>query len=165
MKKEIKKNNIEKISKVIEDKKKVPKGIKEKINSKIFENIIFIAIILLYLGALNLGMSNIPTENFLMDLKVFSMMLLVVTIIIFEIAYKKDKGEIWIHGVEIMLIAIFTSYLIYFYSIYYDTFGSVVFSFALVYIIYYAIKILVMRKRIIKEYGRSQVDIKDIVKN
>ena len=46
MKKENKKNNIDKISKVIEENKKIPKEIKEKISSKIFENIIFITIIL-----------------------------------------------------------------------------------------------------------------------
>lgn len=164
MKKENKKNNIEKLSKVIEEKKKIPKEIKEKMNSKMFENIIFVAVILVYLGALNLGMANIPTDNYIMDLKVFSMMLLVVTIVTFEIAYKKDKGDIWLHGVEIMLVAIFTMYLIYFYSIFYNSYGSVIFTFSLAYLVYYGIKILIQKRQIIKEYNKSLVDIGEIVK-
>lgn len=164
MKKENKKKNIEKISKVIEEKKIIPKEIKEKISSKIFENIIYVALILLYLGALNIGMSNIPTENYITDLRVFSMLLLVLTIIMFELAYKKDKGELWIHGIELMVVAIFTTYLQYLYSIYYSTFGTVVLTFALFYLIYYSVKILIEKRRIVKEYNKSLIDIGEIVK-
>ena len=71
------KDNIEKLSKVVEENKKIPKEIKEKISSKIFENIIYSAIIVVYLGALNLGMANIPTDNYITDLKVFSVLLLI----------------------------------------------------------------------------------------
>lgn len=98
------KENIENLGKVIEEKKKIPQKIKEKINSKRFENIIFAVIILIYFGALNLGMANIPTENYLNDLRVFAISLLVVTIILFELAYKRDIGDFWIHGVEIMIV-------------------------------------------------------------
>ena len=55
------KDNIENISKVIENKKQIPKTVKEKINVKIFENIIFASIVFIYLNVLNIGMSNIPT--------------------------------------------------------------------------------------------------------
>ena len=158
------KENIEKLGKVIEEKKQIPKNVKEKINSKRFENIIFVAIILLYLAALNLGMENIPTENYIMDLRVFSISLLVATIVLFELAYKKDIGDLWLHGVEIMFLAIFTLYLIYLYSICYNTFGSILFMVAILCIIYYAVKIFIMRKKIIKQYGKSQIDIGEIVK-
>ena len=131
MKKEnIKTNdNIEKIGKVLEEKKKIPKNIKEKINSKRFENIAFGAVIIIYFFALNLGMSNIPTENYLTDLKVFSVFL-----------------------------------LIHQYSKFYNTFGTIIFSASALCIIYYGIKILIMKKVIIKSYNKSLVDIGDIVK-
>lgn len=166
MKKEDEKTreNIDKLSKVIAEKKKIPQNIKDKINAKIFENLLFVAVIIVYLGALNLGMVNIPTENYLVDLKVFGVILLVVTIILIEIAYKKDKGSLWIHSIELMVLSFFTMYLVYFYSIYYNTFGTIIFSFIFICMIYYTIKILVARKRIIKEYNKSLIDIGEIVK-
>lgn len=158
------KENIEKLGQVIEEKKKIPKEVKNQISTEIFRNIIFGAVILLYLGALNIGMRNIPTENYIMDLKVFGMSLLVLTIIVFELAYKKDKGELWMHGAEIMVTSIFTIYLIYLYSIYYNTYGTVLFTASILYLIYYGIKILIERKKTIKNYNKSLVDIGEIVK-
>ena len=164
-KEERKKNeNIEKLGKVLEEKKKIPKSVVEKINSKVFENMIIAAIIMVYFVALNLGMSNIPTENYIMDLKVFSIMLLIITILIFEFGYKRDNESLWMHGVETMALGIFTLYLIYLYSIYYATFGPLIISAAIVVLVYYAIKIAIIQRRIEKEYKKSLTDIGEIVK-
>lgn len=158
------KRNIEQLEKVIEEKKKLPKSIKEKINSKIFENTVIAAIIIIYLAALNIGMNNIQTDMYLMDLKVFSIMLLITTILLFEYGYKKDNGELWLHGVEIMMIAIFTLYLIYLYSIYYLSYGTLLVSVGIIYVIYYIVKVLITNKRIKKQYKESLKDITEIVK-
>lgn len=158
------KADIENLSKEIETKKQIPKEIREKITSKVFENVIFAVIIIVYLSALNLGMNNIPTETYLDDLKVFSILLLVFTIFLFENAYKKDKPDIWIHGIEIMFITIITTYLIYLYYVYYNAFGTLIFSVVAVFVLYYAIKILIMRRKIIKQYNKSLIDINEIVK-
>ncbi len=64
-----------------------------------------------------------------------------------------------------MIIAIFTLYLIYFYSMYYNTFGNIVFSFGAVCFIYYAIKIFVLKRKTIKDYNKKLIDIGEIVKN
>ena len=90
MKREQKKN-IENFEKVIEEKKKLPKSERDKINAKAFENLIIIAIIIIYLISLYFGMTNSPTDMYITDLRVFSIMLLMTTIIILEYAYKKDK--------------------------------------------------------------------------
>jgi len=66
----------ENIEKILAEKIKVPKEIKDKINTKVFVNIVLAVVIMVYLGALSLGMQNIPTENYIMDLKVFGIMLL-----------------------------------------------------------------------------------------
>ena len=90
MKREHKKN-IEQLEKVIEEKKKLPKEVKDRINTKVFENIAIVSIIIIYLTSLYFGMKSIPTNMYLTDLRVFSVMLLIGTIIIFEYGYKKDK--------------------------------------------------------------------------
>ena len=107
MKREQKKN-IENLEKVFEEKKKLPNEVKEKINGMAFKNIAIGAVIVIYFAALYFGMTNIPTEKYMIILRVVSIVLLVGTIITFEIGYKKDNGYIWLHGVEIMAIAIFS---------------------------------------------------------
>ncbi len=164
MKREQKKN-IEQIEKIIEEKKKIPKSVKEKINAKVFENMVIVAIIMIYVAALNIGMTNIPTDTYIMDLKVFSVILLIATILIFEFGYKKDNGGLWLHGVEVMVIAIFTLYLIYFYSIYYSNYGTLLISAGIVFLIYFAIKMIITQKRIESQYNKSLTDIGEIVKN
>ena len=163
MKREQKKN-IEKIEKELEEKKKIPKSVREKINAKVFENIIIAAIIMVYLVALNLGMSNIPTDTYIMDLRVFSIMLLAISLIMFEYGYKKDNSEVWLHGVEVVVIAIFTLYLIYLYSMFYWAYWTVLSCMGIVYLTYYAIKILAVQRKIETEYKKSQRDIIEIVK-
>ncbi len=159
------KRNIEQLEKEIEEKKKLPKNIREKINSKIFENTIILAIIIIYLIALNIGMYNIQTDMYLNDLKVFSIILLIITILLFEYGYKKDDGELWLHGIEIMVIAVFTLYLIYLYSIYYLNYGTLLVSIGMIYVVYYIVKILITNRRIKKNYKKSLKDITEIVKN
>ncbi len=160
------KENIEKLTEVIESKKKIPKKVKDNIVAKAFENLLFFAIITVYLGSLNLGIANIPTENYLTDLKVFSIILLALTIILFEMGYKKDKSVYWLHGIEILIVAIFTTYLIYLYYLFYNSniLESIIFSVIAIYFIYYITKILIIRKKIIKEYNKSLIDIGEIVK-
>lgn len=159
------KRNIEQLEKVMEEKKKIPKNVKDKINSKVFENTVILAIIIIYLAALNIGMGNIQTEMYLMDLKVFSIILLITTILLFEYGYKKDDGELWLHGVEVMTIAIFTLYLIYLYSIYYLNYGTLLASVGIISVVYYIVKILITKRKIKKHYKKSLKDIKEIVKN
>ncbi len=157
-------SNIEKLEKELEEKKKFPQEIKEKINSKIFENIIIATIIVIYLASLNIGMNNIPTDTYIMDLKVFSIMLLIITIFILELGYRKDNEGIWLHGIEVMVIGIFTLYLVYLYSIYYATYGTLILTVTLVCFAYYIIKIAIIRRKIRKEYNKSLIDIRNIVK-
>lgn len=163
MKREQKKN-IEKLGKELEEKKKLPKEIREKINSKVFINMAILALIIIYFAALNFLMGNIPTELYINSLQVLSIMLLIITLIVFEYGYKKDDGEIWMHGVEVMIIGIFTIYLKYLYSIYFARYGIVLLIAGIVFLIYYAIKILLIQRRVEKEYNKSLTDINEIVK-
>ena len=64
-----------------------------------------------------------------------------------------------------MVIAIFTLYLIYFYSIYYSNYGTLLISAGIVFLIYFAIKMIITQKRIESQYNKSLTDIGEIVKN
>ena len=163
MKREQKKN-IENLEKVIEEKKKIPKDLRKKINFKTSGNLLIAAIIIIYFVSLWFGMLNIPTENYTVDLKVFAVIFLVMAIILFEYGYKKDNGEIWLHGVETTIFGIFTLYLTYLYKIFYAKYWTLLLSAGIIVLIYYAIKILVIQRRMEKEYRKTLTDIGEIVK-
>ena len=163
MKREQRKN-IEKLEKVIEEKKKLPKEIKEKINGKAFKNVAIAAIIIIYFAGLYFGMTNVPTENYMLVLRIVSTILLVFTIILYEAGYRKDNEEIWLHGVEMMAISIFSLYLTYLYSIFFTNYGTLLLVSGIICLIYYAIKIVLIQRKIEKEYNKSLTDIVDIVK-
>ena len=163
MKREQKKN-IEKLEKVIEEKKKLPKDIKKKINAKAITNLVIVLAIGILFTVLYFGMMNIPTDTYLICLKVFSIILMIASIVLFEIGYRKDKEGVWLHGVEAFVVAVFTLYLVYFYSIFYSNFGVFLLSAGVVVLSYYAIKIIVIQKRMKKEYIKSLGDIGEIVK-
>ena len=135
-----------------------------EVNTNIFKNLLIAIGILIYFYFINLGYINIEKNTFITDLKVFSISILIISIILFEIAYKKDKGVIVIHGIEALVLAIVTMYLInpYFYMTPIFKLIPLVIPFA--FAIYYVVKstIIYLRKR--KEYVTSLSDISEIVK-
>ena len=163
MKREQKKN-IENLKKEIEEKKKIPIDVKKKINFNAIKNLAILSIIIVYLIVLYFGMNRIQTDIYLMSLRILSGILLLTAIIIFEFGYKKDNEEIWLHGLEILIVSFFSLYGIYFYSIFYSNYGKVVLTAGISFLIYFAIKIIIIQKRLEKKYKKSLTDIGEIVK-
>ena len=96
--------NIKNFEKEIQTKKELPKAVEEKINKKVFENLIIAIVVMLFLYFIGLGALNIETNIFLTDLRVFSVALSVFTIMLFEYSYRKENGNICIHGIECLLL-------------------------------------------------------------
>jgi len=109
--------NIEKLEKEVISKKYLPKAEEEKINKKLFENILIADILMVFFYLLSLGSLNIETPVFLKDLKVFSMGLIVLTIILFEVSYKKENSNLCIHGIECLVLSIVTLFSSYIYMV------------------------------------------------
>jgi hypothetical protein len=92
LKKERKKviENIFKFDKEMQERKRLPQEIKKKIRNNIVINFIIILLFTIYLTTIKILEENIPTENYLYILKTFSIIFMIVTIIMIEIAYKKN---------------------------------------------------------------------------
>lgn len=101
---EIKNNKIKK-----KNKTKTQKGIKRK---QLITNILFCIFAIVYFLVLLLGMKNIPQDEFLKDLINFGYFFLILSIIIFEIAYKKDKFEIALFGIESLVLSGLTLFIL-----------------------------------------------------
>lgn len=156
--------NIKKLEKEIVHKKELPKEEEEKINKMVFENIVIAIVIMVFLNLISLGSINIETSVFLTDLKVFSILLIIATILLFEYSYRKENGKLCIHGIECFFLALFTLLSIYLYTIYFNDFQLIVASVAFIFAIYYVGKAIFKYNKMKKEYFESINDISEIIK-
>lgn len=156
--------NIENLEKEIVNKKKLPKEEENKINKKVFENILIANIIMIFLYLISLGSLNIETPVFMTDLKVFSVTLIVFTILLFEHSYRKENANICIHGIECLILAIFTLLSTYLYTIYLSDFYLIVSIASFLFAIYYVGKSILIYMKMRKKYFESINDISEIIK-
>ena len=160
----IQEENLQKIQEELEKKHKLPNNTQEKMNRKIQINILVAITIMLYFYFLSLQFINIEQYSFGMNLKAFSMVILIGTIILFELAYKKDDGSYAVFGIESLFLAIMTllfTYAVVFLS---DKFKMILVICSLLYATYYTIKSLIIYIKIKREFNKNICDVKYIVK-
>lgn len=152
---------LETIEKEIKKQTIIPKEKMNKIYAKVFENILYAMVILLYFILINIGSTSIRQDIFITDLKVFSITSIIVTICVFEYAYKKESGKYTIHGIELLILSICTLLSIRIYTIYNRKFISAIASIALLFAIYYVGKSIIIY---VKEKKKAKKITNDIFK-
>lgn len=152
----------EAVGKEIKKNKKVSNAELGKIHSRVFQNICIAVVIMIYFNFVALGFVNIENSVLVTDLKVFSIALLVISVGIFEYAYKKDSGRHAVHGVEILLLAFMTMALIYVNLMWQSKFVYIVALSAFVFAIYYVAKSIIVYKKMKKQYFINEM--KEIIK-
>lgn len=157
-------DGVEQFEKEIMNKKKLPLEEENKINKKIFENILIADIIMMFLYFISLGALNIETPIFLSDLKVFSMGLIIFTIILFEISYKTENGNLCIHGIECFILSVFMLFSGYIYTMHIKDFYLYVAIPSYLFAIYYVGKSIILYQKEKKQYVASLSDIEEIIK-
>lgn len=163
-KKELKENEIQNLGEKIKEINKIAPEDKKKINRKIFLSMFMSAIVMFVFIFILMGHNNIPLQNYIVDLKVFSIIGIVITICIFEHAYKKDSGSLAIIGIESLIASfiILSLYYVLEHDIY--TYQYYLLFFALVFVVYYIIKTIIIYIKEKHKYRKSANDIKNIVK-
>ena len=162
-KNEEKKINEEEIAKKIEKSKKMPKEQKHAILKKIGFNMLIAVVIVIYFVFMILGFINIERQTYINDLKVFSLVIIALTIILFEQAYNKNNGKIAVYGIEALVVAIVTLLMLYTAILYQDVFIILVSTIAIVIFAYYVIKSIVILVKERKKWINSISDVKEIV--
>ena len=159
----MKDNIIQDIEAEIKKTKDIPKELDDKINNIVFKNMIIAIIIIIYTFFIVMGFRNISPEKYIVDLMVFSILLLFLSIIIFEIAYKKDRGKLAINGIEVLILAVITFYLPYMYAYLNKDYNTIVILLGIAYSLYYVIKSVVNVKIEKRKYKKSLNDMKNII--
>lgn len=156
-----KKENLEDLKKIDDQKKldEISKELKadkerdesdEKRNKKykkILINVSIAGIIIIYLRLIIEGIINIPTIQFITDLKVFSIAELLCSLVLLEISYKRDSGSVFLNAIEMIALCGQTLFILELYSneIYnINIYIAVLMSVSL---IYYLLKITVIALR------------------
>lgn len=135
---------------------------KEKIDKNILENLCFGIAFLLYFIFLNLGAMHIRPEVYLVDLKVFSLVSIAITIGTYERAYHKDSGRIAIHGIELMVLSIITLIAIYIQQTYPSMLIDILNAVAVLYALYFVMKSIIVHLEMKKVALKRASDIRKI---
>ena len=130
---------------------------------KVFINLTVLIVFVLYFYLLNCIFSNVGKEKILEIYKYISTSLIFITILIFEIAYRKDSGIITIYGLETLFLSINTLISITMISKFKMSFAQYINISCVCYLIYYILKFIINYTINRREYLHSLSDIKDIV--
>lgn len=162
--KEINDEELEKIEEEIKGKKVLTKEKKNKIYKKILKNLLLAIAIVIYFIFINLGFYNIDAITYLKDLEVFSIVMIAITLLMFERAYKHDSGELALYGIEILVVAVTTLLCIYMQLKLSGKYTVIINLIAILFALYYAVKSLViylkMKKKALKKSNEIYKTIK-----
>ena len=157
------KENIQKFDEEYKENKKIPKDYKKKIINRIFKNILIAVIIIGYLIAINILSLHIETKQYIIGIKIICILLALVSVVYFELSYKKNSGYLFVHGAEFLVLATITLFSVYAYKIYFITYNDILLYIAIIVTIYYIIKTVCTINNMKKQYYKSQNDIREII--
>lgn len=156
--------NIQKFHEEYEKIRIIPKKYEKQIKIRILKNTFIAFVIIGYLAGLNILSSYIETNTYIIGIKVLCILLAIISVVYFELSYRKDNGYLFLHGAEFLVLAMITLFSVYAYSIFYITYNSILLYILIVVVIYYILKTILTLHNMKKQYYASQNDIKEIVK-
>ncbi len=116
---------------------------KKKIKYKeILKNTIVFIFIQIYFIILMIGSYQISAIRFITDLKVIILLEAILSIVLFEIAYKKDSATIAFHGLEVLGMGIATVVILDLYNRQSGYLNLVFVGIITAFLVYYVIKML-----------------------
>lgn len=114
---------------------------------RILKNILIAIVETLYFLILIVGKAMIPTIEYITALKIFTIIEMIASVIIFEVSYKKDSEELFWHGIEMMIIAGATLIYLHYFSMQSDFLNTIVALIIGIISIYYLIKTIIIAVR------------------
>jgi hypothetical protein len=149
----------------IEDRRKLTDEAKQNIITKVFKSLILSVIYMLLIITINLIFLNIKSNIFSMITKFASVISMFITVILFEISYRKENLEMALYAIELMVISIIIMYIPYAYIHMSENIRKAIMLTPLYFAIYYIIKSIIINIKLKKDYFNSLSDVKEIVKD
>lgn len=149
----------------IEEKRKLPKKIKDNISTNIFQDLLVAIIIMSYFCIINFSYYKFESNVFEENMKYFALAIIILTVIAFEISYRKNSVKLLIIGLELFACAILSLYIPYIFLHSSSALRISIMILPAFLIVYYAIKSFVIFKGKQLQYRNNLSDIKEIVKD
>ena len=131
---------------------------------KIFKNLLSAIGVMLYFIVLNFAYTRMDLQRLVQDIEVFAGVLLVLGIGLLEKAYKTDKGEIALNGIELMALSLHSLSIMHVITLFKYDFRLYLLTSSYIISIYYVFKSIVIYTKDRKEYLKELSDISEIVK-
>lgn len=155
----------DKATQIIDEKRKLPEDLIGKLDNYTFINLMISIALMIYMLAINVLYLNEPIQIFSTSIKIFAMLLIIIDVAIFEIGYRKDNIQIWIHGFELLICSILVLSLQYVYLYAHNILKNIFMLLPIFYSIYYVAKIIVEHIIETKKYRNNLSDVKELVKD
>lgn len=144
--------------------KELPKEISQEILKEIFKNVLKAIGLMIYFIVLNMAYSSMKHERLIEDIKVFAGAFLLVGLIMLEKAYKEDKGEPALTGIELLVISLHSLSIMHVITMFKYEFQYYLLTSSYVFAIYYIFKSIILYTKEKRAYLKSFSDISEIVK-
>ncbi|MGN1297190.1 MAG: hypothetical protein ACI4VH_01980 [Clostridia bacterium] len=131
---------------------------------KIFKNLLSAIGVMLYFIVLNFAYTRMDLQRLVQDIEVFAGAFLVLGIWLLEKAYKADKGEIALNGIELLALSLHSLSIMHVITLFKYDFRLYLLTSSYIISIYYVFKSIVIYTKDRKEYLKGLSDISEIVK-
>lgn len=145
-------------------RKKMPKEIKDKIINLTFFNCVFLILMSVITLLINISYNKLILYDFRNYIKILQISLCIISIVLFEIAYKKDSMKIGFFAIEFTIFSVFILFVPYRYMLKSDVqfLRNALIAFSIYYILKVGISAIMIRNKYLKE---NMSDVKEIVKD
>ncbi len=144
-----------------EAKQRMPIEMKKDTLKSVLQNLVMVVIVLVLLSIICFMDENHIKENFSTELKIISTAFAVISIIFFEIAYRKEKANVCFWAIELLILGMIVMFVPYL-SQYVQ---NIIIGIAVGFGIYYLIKLVLIVVKKQKEFSDKKSDVKEIVKD
>ncbi len=159
---------MKKSTKMVEEitkKRKMTEEVKDGLNQRIFYNCLVAIGVMLYICAIDVVYIYAKQEMISLALKVFAMFLMMLTIGVFEVSYRKESGKLAIVGIELLMFSVIVLYIPQIYVNLDKLFCQVLLFTPIFCGVYYIAKSILIYIKTEKEYQNNLSDVKEIVKD
>ena len=139
------------------------KEVSEKYMKKIYLNVLKAIIIVLYFFVLNVACENVNPQYLEKGIELCTMILLFISIFIFEWAYRKDDDDLAIQGIEILILSAYTLTSQHITKKFDFPLKNYLLVASYIFAIYFILKCIVVYTKGRKEMAENLSDIKEIV--
>ncbi len=139
------------------------KEVSEKYMKKIYLNVLKAIIIVLYFFVLNVACENVNPQYLEKGIELCTMILLFISIFIFEWAYRKDNDDLAIQGIEILILSAYTLTTQHITKKFDFPLKNYLLVASYIFAIYFILKCIVVYTKGRKEMAENLSDIKEIV--